>query len=147
MSIATERASGATPPATATAAARMAALDTPEKARRGLSLATRLFLSAAALLVVTIGSAIAFASWRASRIAEEKSPRRPAGGPLHLGGLSRLAGRSQAGPDALAGGRARHQRALLAEMGATPETFRDTGADFAESLGATRCSSSTRRAC
>jgi hypothetical protein len=74
MSTATDRPeTGATPPSSVTAAKRIAALSAPErKPRRGLSLATRLFLGAAALLVLTIGSAIAFASWQASRIAEEK---------------------------------------------------------------------------
>ena len=135
MSTATERASGATPPATATAAARMAALDTPEKARRGLSLATRLFLSAAALLVVTIGSAIAFASWRASRIAEEKIRADLQAVPsIWEGYRDSQAGAKRAQMRSLA--EEPGTKALLAEMGATPETFRDTGADFAESLGA-----------
>ena len=135
MSTATERASGATPPATATAAARMAALDTPEKARRGLSLATRLFLSAAALLVVTIGSAIAFASWRASRIAEEKIRADLQAVPsIWEGYRDSQAGAKRGQMRSLA--EEPGTKALLAEMGATPETFRDTGAEFAESLGA-----------
>jgi serine/threonine-protein kinase len=136
MSIATDRApSGTTPRATTTGAARMAALTAPEAKRRGLSLATRLFLAAAALLLVTIGSAIAFASWRASRIAEEKIRADLLAVPSIWEGYREsqaVAKRVQLRSLAEEPG----TKALLAEMGATPETFRDTGAEFAENLGA-----------
>lgn len=113
----------------------MAALTAPEAKRSGLSLATRLFLAAAALLVVTIGSAIAFASWRASRIAEEKIRADLQAVPSIWEGYREsqaVAKRVQMRSLAEEPG----TKALLAEMGATPETFRDTGAEFAENLGA-----------
>ncbi|HET9316238.1 MAG TPA: hypothetical protein VFQ51_11660, partial [Vicinamibacteria bacterium] len=136
MSTATDRApSGSTPRATTTGAARMAALTTPEARRKGLSLATRLFLAGAALLVATIGSAIAFASWRASRIAEEKIRADLQTVPSIWEGYREsqaVAKRVQMRSLAEEPG----TKALLAETGATPETFRDTGAEFAENLGA-----------
>ena len=113
----------------------MAALEGPEGTRRGLSLATRLFLAGAALLVVTIASAIAFASWRASRIAEEKIRADLQAVPSIWEGYrdsQAVAKRVQMRSLAEEPG----TKALLAEMGATPETFRDTGAEFAENLGA-----------
>jgi eukaryotic-like serine/threonine-protein kinase len=143
MSIATEpepvRATGRTTRSSysTTAANRLAELPSvvgPERPR-GLGLATRLFLGAAALLVLTIGSAIAFASWRASRIAEEtiradlqKVPAIWEGYRDSQATAKRLQMRSLAEEPG--------SKALLAEQGVTPETFRDTGADFAENLHA-----------
>lgn len=125
-------------PATArsvTAAARLAGLSAPEKARRGLSLATRLFLGAATLLVLTIGSAIAFASWRASRIAEEKIRADLQAVPaIWEGYRDSQAGAKRGQMRSLA--EEPGTKALLGETGATPETFRDTGQEFAENLGA-----------
>ncbi|MET0552823.1 MAG: protein kinase [Vicinamibacteria bacterium] len=102
---------------------------------RGPGLATRLFLGAAALLVLTLGSAIALASWRASRIAEEKIradlQKVPAiweGYRDSQGTAKRVQMRSLAEEPG--------SKALLAEQGVTPETFRDTGSDFAENLHA-----------
>ena len=137
MSTATDRPeTGATPPSSVTAAKRIAALSAPErKPRRGLSLATRLFLGAAALLVLTIGSAIAFASWQASRIAEEKIRADLQAVPAIWDGYREsqaTAKRTQLRSLAEEPG----SKALLAELGATPETFRDTGAEFAENLSA-----------
>jgi serine/threonine-protein kinase len=135
MSTATDTPSGSTPAGTTTGAARMAALAAPDKTRRGPSLATRLFLAGAALLVVTIGSAIAFASWRASRIAEEKIRADLQAVPSIWDGYREsqaVAKRGQMRSLAEEPG----TKALLAESGATVETFRDTGAEFAENLGA-----------
>lgn len=135
MSTATERPSGVTPRGSTTAAHRIAALDVPEQKRRGLSLATRLFLVVAALLVTTIGAAIAFASWRASRIAEEKIRADLQAVPsIWEGYRDSQAGAKRGQMRSLA--EEPGTKALLAEMGATPETFRDTGADFADNLGA-----------
>jgi eukaryotic-like serine/threonine-protein kinase len=139
MSTATERPaeqpSGVTPRGSTTAAERMAALNVPDRKRRGLGLATRLFLVVAALLIAAIGSAIAFASWRASRIAEEKIRSDLQSVPSIWEGYrdsqataKRVQMRSLAEEPGT--------KALLAETGATPETFRDTGAEFAENLGA-----------
>src|SRR5262245_21031263 len=135
MSTATDTPSGSTPAGTTTGAARMAALAAPDQKRHGLSLATRLFLAGAALLVVTIGSAIAFASWRASRIAEEKIRADLQAVPSIWDGYREsqaVAKRGQMRSLAEEPG----TKALLAESGATVETFRDTGAEFAENLGA-----------
>jgi serine/threonine-protein kinase len=113
----------------------MAALEAPEHKRRGLSLATRLFLAGAAMLVATIGSAIAFASWRASRIAEEKIRADLQAVPsIWEGYRDSQAGAKRGQMRSLA--EEPGTKALLAETGATPETFRDTGAEFAENLGA-----------
>jgi serine/threonine-protein kinase len=134
MSTATDP-SGATPPASASAANRIAALTAEPRRRRGLSLATRLFLGGAALLVLTIGSAIAFASWRASRIAEEKIRADLQTVPAIWEGYrdsQATAKRGQMRSLAEEPG----TKALLAETGATPETFSDTGSEFAENLGA-----------
>ena len=131
MSIVTEQ----TGARTTTAAARIAALSAPEQKRRGLSLATRLFLGGATLLVLTIGSAIAFASWRASRIAEEKIRADLQTVPAIWDGYREsqaTAKRGQVRSLAEEPG----TKALLGEAGATPETFRDTGGEFAENLGA-----------
>jgi serine/threonine-protein kinase len=120
-----------------TAANRLARLQPqaePEP-RRGLGLATRLFLGAGALLVLTLGSAIAFASWRASHIAEEKIRADLQKVPAIWEGYrdsqataKRVQMRSLAEEPGT--------KALLGEQGVTPETFRDTGSDFAENLHA-----------
>ena len=87
--------------------------------------------------MLAIGSAIAFASWRASRIAEEKIRADLQTVPAIWEGYrdsqataKRVQMRSLAEEPGT--------KALLAEQGATPETFRDTGAEFAENLARER---------
>jgi len=58
-------------PRPASSAARSAGLGAPSPRPGGLRLKTQYFLSAALLVVVTLGLAIAIATWRANQVAEE----------------------------------------------------------------------------
>ncbi|HEY7411582.1 MAG TPA: protein kinase [Vicinamibacteria bacterium] len=113
----------------------LSAVPRDEPRRRGLTLAVRLFLALGALLALTLVLALAYASWRAKRIAEETIRRDLSAVPAIFDGWR----------NALSGARRGQMRslaeepgtkALMAESGANVETFHDAAAGFAKGMGA-----------
>ena len=136
MSTATEATPDPSAQHTTTAPRRLAALLTAEEPRgKGWGLAARFFLSAAGLLALALGAATLLASRRARQAAEEEIRRSLLSVPQIYEGwrdsLSR-AREGQVGSLAAEPG----TKALVAELEANPETFADTGREFAKGLGA-----------
>jgi len=112
-----------------------AALVAAETRRTRPSLGTRFFVQAAALLGVTLGVAIGFASWQVNRLATRRIAESLDAVPEIFAGYvdSESATRRAAV-------RARAEdagtKALLAEKATDPASLRDTAAEFATGLGA-----------
>ncbi|HEX6740074.1 MAG TPA: protein kinase [Vicinamibacteria bacterium] len=139
MSTATEAPApdpGAENAPTTTAPRRLAALLQAEEPRaRGWGLAARVFLGAAALLALALGAATLLASRRARQVAEEEIHRDLAAVPkIYEGWRSALSLAREGQLASLAAEPG--TKALVAELEANPETFADTGRDFAKGLGA-----------
>ena len=106
-----------------------------EERPRGLRLTARVTLGTAGLLAATIGLALAVATWRADALTRRKirDDLRSAPAVYASYDASEAAGRtSQVRSLAEQPG----TKALLAELGANPETFHDSARDFAANLGA-----------
>src|SRR5207244_5586556 len=120
------------PPAHASGPARSAS---DEGGGRGLGLRARLFLGSAALLVFTIGLAVAFLSRRAQGVAEAKIKDDLRTVPaIYEGYKSSQASARERQLRSLA--REAGTKALLAEVREHPETFHDAAREFARALGA-----------
>jgi eukaryotic-like serine/threonine-protein kinase len=105
-----------------------------EPRRRGLGLGMRIFIGVGLLLALAIGGAVAVASWKAQRVAEEKIRTDLVAVPAVWSGYLQAA----------AAGRRGQVRSLAAEPGTrallaesvNAETFHDTAREFAKGLGA-----------
>jgi len=107
----------------------------PGEEARGPGLATRFFLGAAVVIVVTVGLSVALASAKAEAIARERIRSDLQRVPALFAGWrdsQMVARRGQV--RALAGQPG--TKALLAERGASAETAQDTALEFARTLGA-----------
>ncbi len=101
----------------------------------GMGLAQRALLGAAALVVLSLGLGLGFATWRANRVTVEKMERDLALVPETFANLERLesaAQRQQLVELAERPG----TKALLGEVRASPETFRDTAQELAQAISA-----------
>src|SRR5262245_23533010 len=106
-----------------------------EEEPRGVGLRARLFLGSAALLIFTIGLAVAFLTRKAQSVAEAKILEDLKAVPAIYEGYrsSQASARErQLRSLALEAG----TKALLAEVREHPETFHDSAVEFARSLGA-----------
>jgi serine/threonine-protein kinase len=102
---------------------------------RGVGLRARLFLGSAALLVFTIGLAVAFLTREAQRVAEAKIKDDLKTVPaIYEGYKSSQASARERQLRSLA--REAGTKALLAEVREHPETFHDSAKEFARALGA-----------
>ncbi|HKC25736.1 MAG TPA: PAS domain-containing protein, partial [Thermoanaerobaculia bacterium] len=111
------------------------ATDPPRASRLQLRLGTGVFAGAALLLALTIGLGVAYATWKANRVAEERLRRDLAAVPAIFGGYAASqadARRSQVRSLVEESG----TKALLGEGGASAETAHDSAAGFARALGA-----------
>lgn len=119
------------PPGGASGPLRAAGEDAP----RGLGLRARLFLGSAALLVFTIGLAVAYLTKKAQSVAEAKILEDLKTVPaIYEGYRSSQASARERQVRSLA--QEPGTRALLAEVREHPETFHDSAIEFARALGA-----------
>jgi HAMP domain-containing protein len=139
MSTATEAAAAPDPPAaqTGTAPRRLAALlgaRDPSPRGWGGGLGARVFLAAAALLAAALGAATLLASRRARQVAEEEIRHDLLAVPQIYEGWRESLARAREGQVASLAAEP-GTKALVAELEANPETFADTGREFAQGLG------------